>query len=70
MIDNERKLAAQVRLLSGLLREAEILLGNHHTSEHSRHVGMCPVCAVTGKYPNDIFGRIETALELADGKVG
>lgn len=51
-------------LLRMLLEESERLLVGHHDSTLCTFTGDCPVCSRnhTEDYPNNIFGRIETAL--------
>ena len=63
------KLRTENELLKQLLDEARGLLVSHHGYSMIADVKMwgarCPICSHGGKqnYPNDIFGRIESALD-------
>lgn len=59
---------AQVTLLRGLLKETDSLLCRHHDSQICSFMGDCPVCTEnhTKRYPDDIFGRIKTALDITN----
>ena len=58
---------ARVAELEELLREADGLLVRHHASSVANFDGECPVCATSGSYPANIFGRIEQALAATAG---
>lgn len=63
--DKIELLAAQVKLLRPLLKEALGLIVEHHsiTSAPLGYAGQCEICK-KGDFENDIFERGDTALRL------
>ncbi len=61
-----RRQEMKIRLLRSLLKEASALLVDHHDAAICTFSGDCPVCSRKGReqYPDNIFGRIELAIEL------